>query len=593
MKAKRADLEVLTSELKELSYKFPKFKEEDLFVLWFILAYIKDDEQAAADAITNGKNDKGIDAILIDDPARIVCVIQGKYRHDIGKGNEVRQDVLDFAQKAHVLEDSGRANFKDFIQGADPLVASKLKQCQDRVQKHAYRVGLYYVTLGNCSPGLRKEAENVVRTADCEAHIDIIDSKQILVVLRDYLDGAAPPIPSIDLEMEKGYGVKVNGIYQRYDIRSGIESWAFSMRGDTIADLVNHYGRRLFARNIRGFMGGDTPVNRGMRNTLEQEAKRFFYYNNGLTFICDKAERKSYKGNDILMVGNPQIINGLQTARMLTAEPEKSKKASVSIKVVQIPRDTFGGGEEFDSLVSRIVAGTNWQNAIRPPDLMSNDRMQIEIERELKKYRYLYLRKRQSRSEAKAAAGGKYYWTIYKEELAQIVAGCDLDPQIVRSGKDKLFEEKYYSQVFPNSDPYHYLPRYWLAQEVTYRSKGYAERGYAKWMVLNFVWSNLAPLVKSSKHAETFRIQEECQEDRMVVPLRNAVNKIFLAALRFYKKNRGQGPKALDISTFFRSRPKLDKEFESYWSTKENYRVKKEFERLWGKVKESLLETEQ
>ena len=590
MKTKDVSFIDLQSELKELSYKFPKFKEEDLFVLWFLLAYITDDEQMAADSITNGPNDKGMDAIFIDDPARIVCLVQGKYRREIGKKNEARGDIIGFAQMAHTVGDSKKENFRDYIQGADPLVIARLKQAQDRIQKHGYRVGLYYATLGNCSPSLRREAENVVRKAECEAHIDIINSKRVMILLRDYLDGAAPPIPSVDLEMEKGYGVSVNGIYQRYDKRSGIESWAFSMKGDTIADLVDSYRKRLFARNIRGFLGENTPVNRGMRATLKSEAERFFYYNNGLTVICDNAKKESYKGKDILRINNPQIINGLQTAKMLTAEPDKARKASVLIKVIQIPRDMRGGGEEFDSLLSRIVAGTNWQNAIRPPDLMSNDRRQIEIEREMRKYRYLYLRKRQSRSEAKSAAGGKYLWTIYKEELAQVVAGCDLDPMIVRAGKDKLFEEDFYPHVFSNSDPNYYLPRYWVGEEVTDCSRGYPQRGYAKWLVLNFVWSNLAPLVKSSRHAEAFRVQEEKQIDKLVVPLSRAIKKVFFATLRFYRKRRGEGETALDISTFFRSKRGLDKEFEVYWATKKNNKIKKDFERLWEKVEAAISE---
>jgi len=106
MKTKDVSFIDLQSELKELSYKFPKFKEEDLFVLWFLLAYITDDEQMAADSITNGPNDKGMDAIFIDDPARIVCLVQGKYRREIGKKNEARGDIIGFAQMAHTVGDS-------------------------------------------------------------------------------------------------------------------------------------------------------------------------------------------------------------------------------------------------------------------------------------------------------------------------------------------------------------------------------------------------------------------------------------------------------------------------------------------------------
>jgi hypothetical protein len=63
-----------------------------------------------------------------------------------------------------------------------------------------------------------------------------------MVLLKDYLDGVAPPIPRVDLEMEKGQGISVNNIFQRYDNRSNIESWVFSMTGSAIADLFDRGG---------------------------------------------------------------------------------------------------------------------------------------------------------------------------------------------------------------------------------------------------------------------------------------------------------------------------------------------------------------
>ena len=48
----------------------------------------------------------------------------------------------------------------------------------------------------------------------------------------------------------------------------------------------------------------------------------------------------------------------------------------------------------------------------------------------------------------------------------QVVAACDLDPAIVREGKEGLFSERWYSYVFPNADPNYYLSRYWLMREV-------------------------------------------------------------------------------------------------------------------------------
>ena len=39
-----------------------KFKMDDLFVLWFLRSYITDSEDSAAEAISGGARDKGIDA---------------------------------------------------------------------------------------------------------------------------------------------------------------------------------------------------------------------------------------------------------------------------------------------------------------------------------------------------------------------------------------------------------------------------------------------------------------------------------------------------------------------------------------------------
>jgi hypothetical protein len=69
---------------------------------------------------------------------------------------------------------------------------------------------------------------------------------------------------------------------------------------------------------------------------------------------------------------------------------------------------------------------------------MANDRRQVELERELRKLGYAYLRKRQAKSEARRFIG-QHYTMVTKEELAQAVAACELDPEIVRSeGKEGL-----------------------------------------------------------------------------------------------------------------------------------------------------------
>ena len=91
-----------------------------------------------------------------------------------------------------------------------------------------------------------------------------------MLLLRDYYDGVAPPVPSLDLEIESGGGVRTSGIFNRYDGKTDIEAWAFSMSDLAIAGLFERAGIRLFARNIRGFLGS-TEINEGMKATLKDE----------------------------------------------------------------------------------------------------------------------------------------------------------------------------------------------------------------------------------------------------------------------------------------------------------------------------------
>ena len=405
----------LKREINELRRHYPVLKDEDLFLVWFLRAYVTEELSLAAKAVTNGPKDKGIDAIFIDDSSRSIFVVQSKYRYSMKSKSESRQDVLGFAQLAHVLLDPEKKKFNSMTEGADPAVTGRLVEARKRLMQRGYRLWMYYATMGKCSSGLRKEAESSVRSAEAAVFIEILDGQRLDILMRDYMDGVAPPIPSLDLLMESGHGIRVNGILQRYDAHSKIESWVFSMQGDSIGSLYETEGKRLFARNIRGFLGDFTPVNRSMEYTLRKESERFFYYNNGITIICDDAKKVSARGRDVLRVTNPQIINGQQTTRTLASKPAEAKKASVLVRVIQVPRGAASDQDEFDALVSQIVEGANWQNAIRPSDLVANDRRQVELQRELRKRGYLYLRKREGKGEAKRAAETKQFMLIKKK----------------------------------------------------------------------------------------------------------------------------------------------------------------------------------
>ena len=399
MPAAKATERDLKSQLRELSERHRHLKEPELFVVWFLIAFVTENEPAALDGLAGGSNDKSVDALVIDDDAGVVTLVQGKLRFPVGSKSENRND-----------------------------------------------------------------------------------------------------------------------------------------------------------------------------------------YNNGITVICDEAEQVRTRGDDVIQAQNPQVINGQQTTRTL-ARSARNRKASVLVRVIRVPRVAEHNHGHFDKLVSAIVGATNFQNAVVPSDLMSNDRRQIEIERQLRKLDYGYVRKRQTKGEARRSLG-LFRRLIKKDELARAVAACELDPLVVREGKEGLFEEHYYKHVFPTSEPYFYLARYWLMREVSGAARHYPERAYAKWLVLHAVWDHMRRVLDGRHSREAFRSAWEKNWKPVLRPLHRANDAMFRAASQFYRARRGKGPKALDPSTFFKRRD-LHRQFARFWRGSSNsHRAR--FNRAWARFQREL-----
>ncbi|HEX9340498.1 MAG TPA: AIPR family protein [Thermoplasmata archaeon] len=554
----------LKKDLTEIGTANPRLKADERFVLWFLKAFLCEDEAEAAQCLTGGSHDKGIDAVVVDEDLKQVSVIQGKFHEGIGEVAEKRSDVISFSQLASTFFGPKKA-LDAFYDEIDPLVRAKVEKAVERLRKRNYSLQLYYVTTGRCSNGLTSEAMLNARYSDGPAQLDLVGGHDVLRIFTDYLDGVAPPVRELDFPLESEGRIRNEGVLKRYDPTTGITAWVFSMTGNEMGQVFEKAGIRLFARNVRGFLGR-TDINDSIRFTLEHEADNFWYFNNGVTLVCDLATRIQEGGREFFRVRNPQIINGQQTTRQLHMYAKKG--ASVLVRLIQIPRTGENGEHYFDKMVSNIVKATNWQNEILASDLMANDRRQVVLEKELRKLGYQYIRKRQTKSEARRAFGRHYHTQIRKDELAQAVAACELDPAIVRRGKEGLFEERYYGTIFNAQRAGYYLARYWLMRAIQNRSRGYPERAYAKWLVLNFAWTRLSGDLGGIGGSARFRKMAEALYG-WPKSLEGAIDATFRAALLFYRLNRGEGEQRKDVSTFFQGSG-LNREFNSFWRGSRN-----------------------
>ncbi len=549
-----ATIDDLKEEIRHVRTRHPELSEDNAFVLWFMLAYLTGEEERALQSLVGASRDVNVDALFIDDEQRFIYVLQGKYRTRTKPARENRNDVIALADLGRSLTRS-KADFEALKTNASEVVRGRLDEARRKIQ-NGYRLCLLFVTTGTVSEGLDREM-----TARGEDRFDclVFDRRDVLRYLVDYVEGAAPAVPVLDLPV-------ADQVLQRYDDQTKIESWVFTMTGANVAKVFERVGVRLFARNIRGFLGMDTPINQAMSETIRKEPERFWYYNNGVTIVCDWAQRSGHGGRSQLQVNNAQVINGQQTTRVLSAVGHRG--ASVLVRVIAIPRSDQQERSAYDRVVSRIVEAMNWQNQIRPSDLMSNDPEQVRLERELRKRTYGYLRKRQSKGEARRLIRVKPHALIKKEELAQAVGACLVDPYEVRAGKERLFETDLYPKVFGHHRIDEYLTFYWLRQAVGYMSRGVSRRGYAKWVVLHFLWSRVSAHLSGPRRRDQFIRSVEGFDwwSPRLKPLCTAINAIFGAADRFYYRQRSVDGDVLDDSLFYKRRGQHTS-FEAFWRT--------------------------
>ena len=571
----------MKKEVIEILDRHPTLTPDNAFVVWFLRAFIVENEDIAVKSLKGGSRDKGVDALFIDHESRAVFILQGKYHQHSKVPSAKRSDVIALADLGRSLMVDSSEPFKALLEKADETVKLGLGEARSVIRRRGYRLSLQFVTTGKVSLTHQAEAESRIedwQTAGYEA----FSRSDLLKLMQDYIEGAAPPTPTILLPIQG------QEAFKRYDDSTGMTSWIFTMAASAIAKIFTDVGVRLFARNIRGFLG-NTDINRGMQVTLKSEPEYFWYFNNGVTIVCDEARQISKRGNNHLRIANAQIINGQQTTRSLTLQ--KSKDAEVLVKLIEIPRDSSDGHSKYSHVVSEIVSATNWQNAISQSDLKSNDSEQVRMEREFRKLDYQYLRKRMTKSEAHRASGGRYGWIIKKEDIARSVGACVLDPYEVRLGKDRLFEDDVYTKIFDGRSASEYLTFYWLNRLVAYWGRSDSRRGYARWVVLNFVWSRLGQSLRRPEMRERFRraAERSAAYDWELQPLYQIADSTFSTALAFYRTNKRRDGKLQDESTFFKH-GKLHREFEAFWNSLPGHkrRIFEKRQRIFFKRLESI-----
>jgi hypothetical protein len=331
------------------------------FVAWYLRNIYLRDMIEAKDDITDGPNDKQVDAIYIDDEKLTIYILQGKFISD---------GLIDAEPLREVI--SAWMQFKDLIR-LQEVGNSKLKRKLSEVARALeddYEIAFELITTSTLTEGANQDlATFQSRLAefsendDFAATIFLIDNEELKRRYELAIEKDNPSIfHTIDLSQSKYLDTE-------------IANTKVILASIPLKETIKFPGIKdgaLFQKNVRQSLGLNNSVNKGIKNTIYSDKHRdFFFFHNGITAICNKLILEDNK----LKLYGLQVVNGCQSLNTILSCSERVRTLDDSyilFRFYEIPQR-----ERAD----RISINTNSQSAVKPRDLRSNDKRILNIKR--------------------------------------------------------------------------------------------------------------------------------------------------------------------------------------------------------------------
>ena len=303
-----------------------------LFLTWVLTKVFQASIDDAENAILDGPNDHGIDAILEVPGSELnfFRIFQSKF----GKSHSV-DEIHAFKSKiSKLLEEE-----------PNDLPEGRIRDALINIRKKKWEIEIVYVTDQNVN---YKDEENFL----------VLGFSQLVDKLwSDITEPAEDKIETIKLERSMTFNNTVVG----------------SISLGELGHMVLRTKKYIFESNIRKFLPVKTKVNKQLRKTLLEEPEEFFYYNNGITIVVKDFEVKE---NEIKLFA-PQIVNGAQTSTTVAdiVRGDPNLPGNIQITIIK---------EDVKTTRNNITRFRNSQNAVKGRDLISLERFHDSIYGQLK-----------------------------------------------------------------------------------------------------------------------------------------------------------------------------------------------------------------
>ncbi|SFS43322.1 AIPR family protein [Brevundimonas viscosa] len=410
---------IYSNLMKIISPLLVKGKGESVtFLNWFLENIYRLDSVAADDAICDSQNDKGIDAIYVDNNNEEIHFFQCKVRQ---KANGTVGDVNPKTFVASVGQFDSKEKIDAILAGnANQGLKNLLSRLEisDLVGK-GYRPVAVYVTN-------EKHDDDSISYEKVETRLIIYDRDRIA---ENFIDADQGVGVQGTFEFDLSYVDPLTMVIG--SATDGAEVFVFPARALELVALGGIADTSLFTKNVR-YSLGNTPVNKSIKKSIERKPdhKHFPLFHNGVILLCESATVADGK----LKISNYSVVNGAQS--ITTFHGSKSKLTDdlrILVRVIAL---------KDDELARKITEYSNNQNAIKPRDLRSGHTLMTRLQEEMSKFSdtYFFEIKR-------GEVAPKDRIVISNEESGRALLAIDLLEPWSCHQVYKIFDDKY-AEIF-------------------------------------------------------------------------------------------------------------------------------------------------
>lgn len=431
--------------------------------------------------VTDGAFDGGIDAYYIDKDNKVVYLIQSKFRNTIDNFNnkEISYDELLSMEIERILDGNETDEKENKYNGKILQLQREISEISD-LARYTYQV----VLLAN----LRTKIQSKLTKLIGQYPVDIYNAEKIYsalvfpVIAGTYYNQKEL---TITLTVNKESGGSRIQYYPDTTYGNCTVNVQFVPTVE-IGRILHQYKNSILKFNPRSYLDLQSgSVNSKIKSSIvDKTTNEFALFNNGITMLSDETAYKDTVGRKntaYLLLTNPQIINGGQTAFTLSRIYEECMALNnfaifdnkeVLLKVISFndeENDTINSQDEKLRLIEEISTATNQQSPVSEADRRANDQVQVELQQLIyEHFGYYYERKRGEYSDG---IRNKYIsrdQIIEREEFLRCCVAIKDPVRARQRSAEKLFQKNEFSNILPDSSQYkHFMFNYLVLRALS------------------------------------------------------------------------------------------------------------------------------